>query len=161
ALHALGRHEEAQATFTVAVDFKPDLAEAHLGLATVLQRRGRLDAALDAYSTGLELAPNSPGPWAELGGLLQHLARPADARDAFGKAHAQSPHSFAARWHLCTCHLAPLHRSQAELDAARAGYARDLDALAQIPTPDSEDEVRTAADALAQRLPFYLAAQGH
>jgi predicted O-linked N-acetylglucosamine transferase (SPINDLY family) len=159
-LSELGREAEAQAAYGVALDLKPDFAQAQLNLATLLHQRRRLEAAHDAYAAGLALEPDAPNAWAEFGGLLQELARPDEARDAFRKAYAPAPETFAARWNLATCHLQPLYRSEEEIDAARAGYDRDLHALAGACDLGSAEALRAAADALARRLPFYLPAQG-
>jgi len=159
-LRTLGRQEEAQAAYGVALAFNAHLADAHLGLAALLLQCHRLEEALAAYLIGLKLKPDAPEASAQLGGLLQELGRPEQAREAFRQAFKHEPASFAARWHLCACHLRPLYPSQEEIDISRAGYERDLHALSQYFTPDKKDELRAAADSLRRQLPFYLPYQG-
>ena len=158
-LRTLGRQEEAQAAYCVALDFKANLADAHLGLAAILHQRRRLEEALAAYLSGLKLKPNSSEAFADLGGLLQELGRPEEARDAFHQAYKKEPSSFAARWHLCACHLRPLYHSEEEIDVARADYGHDLHAL-QYCNLDKPGELRAAANSLCRQLPFYLPYQG-
>jgi protein O-GlcNAc transferase len=159
-LRTLGRQEEAQAAYGVALAFKADLADAHLGIAALLLQRHRLEEALAAYLIGLKLKPDALEALAQLGCLLQELGRPEEARDAFRRAFEHEPSSFAARWHLCACHLRPLYRSEEEIDISRTGYERDLHALTQDFTPDKREGLRAAADSLCRQLPFYLPYQG-
>jgi protein O-GlcNAc transferase len=159
-LRTLGRQEEAQAAYGVALTFRADFAEAHLGLAALLLQRHRLEEALAAYLVGVKLKPDASEAFAELGRLLQELGRRDEARGAFRQAYKHEPNSFAARWHLCTCNLQVLYDSEEEIEISRAGYERDLHALARDFILDKKDEARTAADSLCRQLPFYLPYQG-
>ena len=52
--------------------------------------RGRLDAAVLAYTEAAELAPDRPLPHASLGGVLLRLERPTEALAAYEAALARA-----------------------------------------------------------------------
>lgn len=157
-LSELTRNPEANAASGVT---RPHLAEAHFGLARSLLRTLQLEQAATEYAAGLALGLPSPAIHAEFGALLQELQRPDEAREAFRAAYKDSPTSLASQWSLATCHLQPVYRSERDVDAARAGYERELLAMASRQDLGGREQLLQAADAFGRRLPFYLPGQGH
>src|SRR5262245_54667151 len=58
-LAALGRQAEAETAYRAALGQQPRYGEALLGLASLLRRQGRLDAALETLSQARAVAPQS------------------------------------------------------------------------------------------------------
>src|SRR5258708_4710065 len=76
ALHALGFHDDALASFDRAIAQAPELAPAHANRADVLSKIGRNAEALDSYDRALALAPDSIAVWMTRGVALIPLTRP-------------------------------------------------------------------------------------
>jgi len=60
ALAAVGRFDQAEATFRHCIAQAPTLAGAHTGLGIVLAETGRLDEAITEFRAALRLQPNDP-----------------------------------------------------------------------------------------------------
>jgi predicted O-linked N-acetylglucosamine transferase (SPINDLY family) len=58
ALHQLGRHDAALASYERVLELKPDYAEAHNNRGAALQELKRLDEALESYGRALGLKPD-------------------------------------------------------------------------------------------------------
>ena len=61
-LTALGRLDEAEASYTQAIALKPDYTEAHNNLGVTLQELGKLDEALASYTQAIALKPDYTKP---------------------------------------------------------------------------------------------------
>ncbi len=94
ALHALGLHDDALASFDRAIAQAPDLAPAHANRADVLSKIGRNAEALDSYDRALALAPDSVADWMNRGVTLIALNRHDEAVASFVRGYALNP-SFA------------------------------------------------------------------
>jgi tetratricopeptide (TPR) repeat protein len=57
-LKELGRLDEAEASYTIAIALKPDFAEAHNNLGITLKELGRLDEAETSYTQAIALKPD-------------------------------------------------------------------------------------------------------
>src|SRR6202049_206197 len=83
ALHALGFHDAALASFERAIALTPELAPAHANRADVLSKIGRNAEALDSYDRALSLAPDSVADWMKRGLALIALNRHDEALASF------------------------------------------------------------------------------
>src|SRR6185503_20199195 len=77
---------EAGAAFTAALKAKPDYAEAHYALGTVLQQQGKFDEAIAACRQALRYAPNAPEIHNTLGTALRQKGDMESARTEFQEA---------------------------------------------------------------------------
>jgi protein O-GlcNAc transferase len=91
ALHALGRNDDALASFDRAIALAPDLAPAHANRADVLSKIGRNAEALDSYDRALALAPDSVADWMNRGATLVALNRHDEAVSSFDRGFALDP----------------------------------------------------------------------
>ncbi len=91
ALHALGLHDDALASFDRAIALSADLAPAHANRADVLSKIGRNAEALDSYDRALALAPDSVVDWMNRGVALIALNRHDEAVESFDRGFALNP----------------------------------------------------------------------
>src|SRR5580704_13798791 len=91
ALHALGRNDDALASFDRAIALAPDLAPAYANRADVLSKIGRNAEALDSYDRALALAPDSVADWMNRGVALIALNRHDEAAASFDRGFALDP----------------------------------------------------------------------
>ena len=91
ALHALGFHVDALASFDRATALAPELAPAHANRADVLSKIGRNAEALDGYDRALALAPDSVADWMNRGVALIALNRHDEAVTSFDRGFALNP----------------------------------------------------------------------
>src|SRR5580693_7570924 len=91
ALHALGLHDDALASFDRATALAPELAPAHANRADVLSKIGRNVEALDSYDRALALAPDSVADWMNRGVALIALNRHDEAVLSFDRGFALDP----------------------------------------------------------------------
>ena len=75
ALRALGRLEEALASYEAALRLRPDLAEACYNRGTVLQELGRLEEAVTAYDAALRIKPDYAEAHSNRGNALKAIGR--------------------------------------------------------------------------------------
>src|SRR6202023_1966305 len=91
ALHALGSHDDALASFDRAIAQAPELAPAHANRADVLSKIGRNAEALDSYDRALALAPDSVADWMNRGVALIALNRHDEAVASFDRGLGLNP----------------------------------------------------------------------
>jgi protein O-GlcNAc transferase len=91
ALHALGLHADALASFDRAIALAPELAPAHANRADVLSKIGRNAEALVSYDRALALAPDSVADWMNRGAALIALNRHDEALASFDRGYALDP----------------------------------------------------------------------
>ncbi len=77
-LHALGRLDEAEESYSSAIRLKPNLAAAHAGLGGVFEELGDFDQALASLRTALRYDPIHAGSLARLATWLRDKLPPAD-----------------------------------------------------------------------------------
>lgn len=75
ALKALGRFDEALASYEKAIALKPDYADAFHNRANVLRELKRFDEALASYDKAISLRPNYANAFNNRGGALQEQKR--------------------------------------------------------------------------------------
>jgi predicted O-linked N-acetylglucosamine transferase (SPINDLY family) len=153
-LTALNRLPEAEACFRDAVRIDPADAEGHRHLADVLANQQRFEPAVQSYREALLRNPAVPEVWNHLGLALRHLGRAEEAETCFVRALAMQPDLLGAGLNRCMARLRILYRDEAEIEQARAAYAKDLAAVAELPPPPSLAELNGTEP------PFLLAYQG-
>jgi tetratricopeptide (TPR) repeat protein len=120
ALIAQGRFDDGIKAYGEAVVHDPDqaatwLAEANHRMATVLRKRGQLDAAAAALQQAIALKPNCATAHADLGLIFKELGRLDDAIASYRQAIAIDPRHAVAHINLGVA----LHR-RGEAEAALA-----------------------------------------
>jgi hypothetical protein len=102
-LAGLERHDEAEAAFRRAAEFRPDKAWAFSSLAAFLHRRGRLAEAEAPYRRALALDPDDVRARTNLGHLLLGLGRYAEGWPFYESrkglaGHGADPLPMAGEW---------------------------------------------------------------
>ncbi|MBN3814842.1 tetratricopeptide repeat-containing glycosyltransferase family protein, partial [Paraburkholderia sp. Ac-20347] len=91
ALAALGRHDEALASYRAALALTPDDAGIHFNLANALNALGDEPAAIASYLRALELHPAYAAAWVNLGTLLGGTGDYRSAEKCYRHAVALEP----------------------------------------------------------------------
>ena len=99
-LKELGRLDEAEASYTIAIALKPDFAEAHNNLGITLKELGRLDEAEASYTKAIALKPDFAEAHSNLGITLKELGRLDEAEASYTQAIALKPDYAVAFWNL-------------------------------------------------------------
>jgi protein O-mannosyl-transferase len=86
-----GRLVEATRHFQMAIEIKPNYAEAYYNLGVVLDRQGKPGEAIDHYQKALEINPNHAEAHNNLGMVLAQQGRTAEAIGHFQKAIEVKP----------------------------------------------------------------------
>jgi tetratricopeptide (TPR) repeat protein len=120
-LQELGRLEEAEASYTQAIAFEPDLAEAYNNLSTTLQELGRLDEAEASYTQAIGLKPDYTEAHNNLGNTLKELGRLEEAEASYRQAIVLKP-DYAEAYSNLGVMLQELGR----LDEAEANYTQAI-----------------------------------
>ena len=94
---ALGKKEEAVASYREAVRLKPTEATYRLNLGAALRRTGDVEGALGAFKDATRLAPRDAMAWANLGMVLSDKKSYDEAHAALDKATKLKP-DFALAW---------------------------------------------------------------
>jgi Flp pilus assembly protein TadD len=81
-----GRAEEASKLFRDALQRKPDFADAHYMLGTVLRQQGSLEEAVGHFRHTITYRPTSAEAHLSLGQTLQQLGRAGEAAASFAEA---------------------------------------------------------------------------
>jgi len=118
-LRALGRMEDAAASFRAAVALRPSLVEAHVSLGLILEAKGDLTGAAAALGRAANLRPGHAPAHYNLGVVLGRLDRAEEAISAYQRAVALEPDFADAH-----TNLANLLQRYGRLEAAEAGYRR-------------------------------------
>jgi len=90
-LKAQGRHHEAIAHFSRALQIRPNDAEVHNNLGNVLALKGETEKAIANFIKALELEPNLPGAHNNLGNVLEHQGKINEALYHYSKALQLKP----------------------------------------------------------------------
>ena len=90
-LHQAGQLQEAETVYRQILDIKPDFAEAHSNLGTVLQDLGRMDEAVASYHKALAINPDYAEAHYNLGIAFQELGKLDEAVASYHKALAIKP----------------------------------------------------------------------
>ncbi len=103
--HALERHqardfEAAETAYRRILTARPDCAELHSNLGSMLAEQGRLDEARAAFETAIALRPEFAQAHCNLGGVLRSMGRLADAERHLRRAVACAPDYWKALHNL-------------------------------------------------------------
>ena len=82
----LGRPTDAIASYSKALQIKPDFADAHYNLGRALRDLGKLEEAIASYSKALQIKPNFAKAHNNLGSTLIDLRRHEEAIVSFTRA---------------------------------------------------------------------------
>jgi len=139
-LQALGRTDEAEASFRAALDAQPSLRGAAHNLALILIRSGRLDEAVARATETTQRNALYPLGWQGLG--LAHMERGdlPEAAAAFSESHRLEPSAAAP-----ICNLGAVGWLAKDLDAAELWWGRCL-----VIQPDN-DQARRGLMAIEAR----------
>lgn len=121
ALRAVGRYEDAEASYHRAIALDPSNADAYSNLGAALEALGRPDAAEKNYARALAIDAGHAEARTNLGNLLLAGRRADDAIGHFRRALASAPGLVAAH-----CGLGNAFRQQGNHAEAEAAYRRAL-----------------------------------
>jgi Flp pilus assembly protein TadD len=99
-MEEIENYEEAQASYQVVLQERPEDIEAILGLARIDQATGRLQAAEDGYNKALSLRPNSSVAKNALGQYYVARNRLPEAIPLLNEAMMGDPNNKVYRFHL-------------------------------------------------------------
>ncbi len=122
ALKALGRIDEAVASYRRALARKPDLADAHSNLGNALKALGRIDEAVASYRRALAIKPDFADAHSNLGSALRDLGRLEESVESCRRALEINP-DFADAY----TNLGNAQKDLGRLDEAVASYRRVLE----------------------------------
>ena len=111
--------EEADAAFIRTVTLNPNNADAHFAHANLYSKQGDHDRAIQCNKAAIDLKPNWPEAWSNLGSHLEASGDPAAAEAAFDHAIKLDPRNTAALVNRGLSQLAG-----GRLDKGWDGYAR-------------------------------------
>ena len=92
----LGKLDRAEAAFRRAIEIAPQRSDARFSLGSVLLQRGKTDPkflplALEEFRQFTQIDPASPDGWGDMGLVLTHMGRLADAEQMYKKALSKNP----------------------------------------------------------------------
>ncbi len=117
----VGRLAEAAGFYGRAIELEPELAEAHFGLAAVLERQGKIDEALATYRHALEFDPGLAKAHNNIGYLLESQEKYEEAAAAYAAALTAMPTYAPALFNLADVRL-----KLRDFEAAAELYERGL-----------------------------------
>jgi predicted O-linked N-acetylglucosamine transferase (SPINDLY family) len=156
-LIGLGDFAAAEQAYRAAVRLDPAYAEAFRNLGDLYGKTRRFEDCVKAYREALLVEPAVPATWNNMALALGNLARNDEADFCYGKALQLDPDFLAARINRCVDRLRLIYRTEAEIEAARAQYAAELESLCGL---DLAASPPSSASATGTRAPFLLAYQG-
>jgi predicted O-linked N-acetylglucosamine transferase (SPINDLY family) len=161
ALLARARHrrralDPAIESYRAALAATPDAADLWNNLGAALHEKADLDAAEAAFRRAIALDPRLALAHANLGALLLDRDERGQAKAAYAAALALAPGNVGARMGVCFAELPILYEASAEIDAARAAYARALDGMVATLDLDAPGTAEAVAAAVGLQQPFFL-----
>ncbi len=155
-----GRLEEAVAANERAIELAPDVAGAHRSLGLALMRQRNYGRAIHSLRRAIALDPDDIPARCYLANACVGQSRTREAIEEYSKALSMAPGSAAARFGLCMAQLPIIYDSEADVDASRAAYRRQLDGLWAYYSDKPAPVLAEAANAIGLSQPFFLAYQG-
>lgn len=153
ALLKLERLDEAAGVFHDILAVAPNLAEIHGNLAYVLERQGKIDAAVTAGQRAVEINPRLNQAWNNLGVALRSLHDLDGALEAFREASALEPDDPLAEFNTATVLL-----HQEDYRAGWPGY--EARRRLMVPTPKAYPAPRWTGEPVSGTLLLH-AEQGY
>ena len=98
----IGRLEQAVASYTRALQIRPDFAEAHSNLGNVLKRLGKPEEAVASYRRALQIRPDYAEAHCNLGDVLNEMGRHEEAVASYRRALHVKPDFAVAHNNLGT-----------------------------------------------------------
>lgn len=86
-----GREDEALKHLRTALDSKPDFADAWIEMGNILQDKGEMAQAEDAYKKALSFSPSMEGAYYNLGNIYLKSGHPAAALEYYNEALGRNP----------------------------------------------------------------------
>jgi tetratricopeptide (TPR) repeat protein len=127
AYQALGRLDDAVASYRQAIALKPNFPEAHYNLGNVLQEQGKIDDAIASYRQAIALRPEAAEAHNNLGHALQEQGKLDEATACYRQAIALKPDHVEAH-----SNLGLALQEQSRMDEALACYDRALELNPQL-----------------------------
>lgn len=149
------RPAEVERAYAEAVRLLPARPEVLRRLVQHLLNHRRGQDAVPLLRRLIALDPADVEAWNNLGGVLKGMGDHGGAVAMLTRAARLAPGFTAATLGLCMARLPMIYRSEADLAACRADYARDLRRLAAAGWR-SDEELRQAAEAACRFQPYYL-----
>ncbi len=129
----LGRLEQAVASYTKALQIKPDFAEAHNNLGAALNDLGKPEEAVASYNKALQIKPDYAEAHNNLGNALNHLGKLEEAVANYNKALQIKPDHAEAHSNLLMCLQYDPRVDAPRLKQEHIGYYLDCYALRHSP----------------------------
>jgi tetratricopeptide (TPR) repeat protein len=117
ALYRGGNYREAQDTFDMAVDRRPDSAAAYMNRGAARVRTGNVSGAVSDYTRALDLNPLDPDVYYNRGNAFMLMGLPAEAIADYSRAIELRPSDAAAYFNRGTA------KAVADIAGARADWA--------------------------------------
>jgi protein O-GlcNAc transferase len=134
---------------------------AYNNLGNAFNTQGNTEAAVEAYQKAIEIQPDLVSAYYyNLANVLTEQLKLEAAVKAYEKALELQPDSVAAKFGICMGQLPIIYKNVAEIDIKRNIYKQHLQDLATYCQQASNQELKSAADAVGSLQPFYLAYQG-
>ena len=127
-LHQAGQLQEAETVYRQILDIKPDFAEAHSNLGTVLQDLGRMDEAVASYHKALAINPDYAEAHYNLGIAFQELGNVDRAAKQIDLALSYQPENASLLIRKALL-LPVIPFSQEEIQTRRENIEKALQAL--------------------------------
>ncbi len=156
-LRALVRDEEALVSLDKALALQPNNADFLIARGQALDALGRQDDAVRSYDEALALRPGDVEALIGRGDTLHLMGRTQAALESYTQAQAAQPGTAKARLARCIAQLPVLYETEAEVEAQRAAYDRDLQSFCEDAERDGLEEL---GKVVGMYLPFFLAYQG-
>ena len=136
--HQRGNNDRAVELIRKAITIRPR-AEFYVNLSQAQRALGRMADSLESTQRAVQMAPNIPEAWNNLGTILKDLNRPGEAVEAFRKAIALRPNYAVAHSNLGNALVQLQRPEEAEASLRRAigvdrNYAEAYSNLAHLLT---------------------------
>ncbi len=155
-----GHFEEAAAALGRSVEIAPAFGRAHRNLGLVLMRQRKYKRAMHSLRRAIASDPADVEARCYLANACVGQGLTAEAISEYTRALELAPGSAAARFGLCMAQLPIIYDDEAGVDARRAAYRRQLQALRAHFADKPDYILAEAANAVGLSQPFFLAYQG-
>jgi len=154
-LSDLGRNEEALRHARAAIAQQPTAASWWRVLGTIQRLQHQQEAAIASLRHALELEAGDNEAMLELALVLAECGEIDESRALFAKARAPAGFAERLRWTVALS-LPALYRDDAQIDAERERFARELERLHANLRLERDEDVVEAYNAVSGTTPFHL-----